>query len=114
MAMVVCVPVDVDGSIDPRWGRADRVAIAQASPEGITDWQEFDVGWSTLHDSGGEGSHHARVVRFLREHEVDAVVAHHMGPGMVHTLERMGLPVHLGAGGDAREAVFLALAGASN
>jgi len=112
MAMVVCVPVDVDGSVDPRWGRADRVAIVQASPEGITDWQEFDVGWSTLHDSGGEGSHHARVVRFLREHKVGSVVAHHMGPGMVHTLDRMGLPVHLGAAGDAREAVLTALGGA--
>jgi predicted Fe-Mo cluster-binding NifX family protein len=107
--MVICVPVDVDGVIDPRWGRADRVAIAQATAQGIMSWQEFDVGWSTLHDSGGEGSHHARVVRFLLDHRVESVVAHHMGPGMLHTLERMGLPVHLGAAGDAREAVIAAM-----
>lgn len=107
--MVVCVPVNLDGSIDPRWGRADRIAITQATAEGITDWQEFDVGWSTLHDTGGEGSHHARVVRFLIENHVEVVVANHMGPGMLHTIERMGLALHLGAVGDAREAVVAAM-----
>jgi predicted Fe-Mo cluster-binding NifX family protein len=109
--MVVCVPVKTDGSIDPRWGRADRVAVAQVSAQGIVTWQEFDVGWSTLHDAGGEGAHHARVARFLLEHEVEAVVADHMGPGMLHMLEQMGLPIHLGAVGDAREAVVAAIAG---
>jgi len=107
--MVVCVPVSVDGSIDPRWGRADRVAITEVTVRGVTSWQEFDVGWSTLHDVGGEGAHHARVVRFLVDHRVEAVVADHIGPGMLHTLERMGLATHLGAGGDAREAVVAAI-----
>ena len=106
--MVVCVPVSIDGSVDPRWGRADRVAIAEATADGVTGWQEFDVGWGTLHDTGGEGAHHARVVRFLADHHVEAVVANHMGPGMLHTLERMGIALHLGAAGDAREAVVSA------
>ena len=57
---------------------------------GIEDWQELDVGWDSLRDSGGEGSHHARVARLLRDHEVEAVVAHHMGDGMRHMLEKMG------------------------
>ena len=107
--MVVCVPVSADGSIDPRWGRADRVATAEVRAQEATSWQEFDVGWSTLHDAGGEGTHHARVVRFLIDHHVEAVVAHHMGPGMLHTLERMGLAIHLGAEGDARDAVVAAM-----
>jgi predicted Fe-Mo cluster-binding NifX family protein len=45
------------------------------------------------------------VVTFLREHQVEAVVANHIGPGMVRMMETMGLPMHLGAAGDAREAV---------
>ncbi len=100
--MVVCVPVTPEGLVGPRWGRADRVVIATVGEAGIEDWQEFDVGWDSLHDSGSEGSHHARVARFLRDHEVEAVVAHHMGDGMRHMLEKMGLTVRLGAAGSAR------------
>lgn len=106
--MIICVPVHEDGSIDPRWGRAARVAVADVGAEGISRWDEFDVGWDALHDGGGEGSHHARVVRFLREHGVEAVVAHHMGGGMVQTMGKMGLALHLGAEGDARQAVLAA------
>lgn len=102
--MTICVPVTVEGSIDPRWGRADRVAIARTSEGEITGWEEFDVGWGRLHDEGPEGAHHARVARFLMDHEVEAVVANHMGMGMVRMLERMGVRIHLGAMGDARQA----------
>ncbi|MBI2239156.1 MAG: hypothetical protein HYU54_11625 [Actinobacteria bacterium] len=107
--MVVCVPVTAEGLIDPRWGRADRVAIAKVTGNEITDWREFDVGWSTLHDAGTEGFHHARVARFLQDHHVEAVVANHMGMPMVHMLQRMGLEVRLGAMGDAREAAMAAI-----
>ena len=102
--IIVCVPVTVEGLLDPRWGRADRVAVASVSQDGIDDWQEFEVGWASLHDAGTEGSHHARVARFLREHGVEAVAAHHMGAGMTHMLEKMGLTVRLGETGSAREA----------
>lgn len=112
--MVVCVPVTMEGLLDPRWGRADRVAIADATADGIADWQEFDVGWSALHDVGTEGSHHARVARFLRDHHVEVVVADHMGPGMVRMLEQMGLATYLGASGDARAAVTTAVASSSS
>jgi predicted Fe-Mo cluster-binding NifX family protein len=104
--MVICVPVTRDGSVDPRWGRADRVAIAEVTASGVGDWQEFDVGWSTLHDEGTEGSHHARVARFLLDHHVEAVVVDHMGEPMMRTLQQMGLEVHLGAGGNARHAAM--------
>jgi predicted Fe-Mo cluster-binding NifX family protein len=103
--MVICLAVADDGTVDPRWGRAHRVAIATASGGAITEWEEFDVSWDTLHDTGHEGAHHARVARFLREHGVDTVLAHHMGGGMAQMLETMGVTVRLGVVGDARQAV---------
>ena len=106
--MIVCVPVSADGALDPRWGRADRVAIAEVAEGAIARWDEFDVLWGTLHDEGTEGSHHARVARFLRDHQVEVVVADHMGPPMVNMLEQMGVGVRLGASGDARGAVLAA------
>jgi predicted Fe-Mo cluster-binding NifX family protein len=68
--------------------------------------KEFDVEWGRLHYSGPEGEHHARVARFLRDNEVQVVVADHMGPPMEHMLIRMGIAVRLGAGGQAKEAVL--------
>ena len=104
--MIVCAPVTPEGMIDPRWGRADRVAVADVADGQIVSWQEIEVSWSRLHDEGSSGSHHARVVTFLREHLVEAVVANHIGDGMVRMLDAMSLPVHLGAAGDARAAVL--------
>ena len=109
--MIVCVPVTTEGMVDPRWGRADWVAVADVVEGRIVSWQEVEVSWSRLHDEGTPGSHHARVVSFLREHQVEAVVANHIGDGMVRTLGTMGLPTHLGAAGDARAAVLAASPG---
>lgn len=102
---VVCVPVDPTGQVEPRWGRAPRVALARLDGGDVKTWEEHDVGWDALHEERAEGLHHAGVARFLQEHGVTDVVAHHMGPGMEHMLARMGLRVHLGAQGDARRAV---------
>jgi len=110
--VVVCVPVRSDGQIHPRWGRAARVVIVDVGDGAVAGWREFDVAWDDLHDVGTEGAHHARVASFLREHGVQVVVAHHMGPGMVTMLGRMGLTVRLGAGGDARQAALAAAASA--
>lgn len=103
--MIVCAPVTPDGNIDPRWGRADWVAIAEIEDRNIKSWREVEVSWSRLHDEGTEGSHHARVVKFLKENGIEAVVANHMGDGMTRMLNTMEIPVHLGASGDARAAV---------
>lgn len=103
--MIVCAPVTMDGNIDPRWGRADWVAIADVQNGNIHSWREIEVSWSRLHDEGTEGSHHARVVKFLKENDVEVVVANHMGDGMTRMLNTMEIPVHLGAAGDARKAV---------
>ena len=107
--ITVCVPVTREGTVDARWGRAERVAVATVGEDGIGDWQEFEVGWSTFHDAGTEGSHHARIATFLRDHEVEAVVAHHMGPPMAHMLQKMGIGVRLGMEGNARAAAAGAL-----
>lgn len=109
--MIVCVPVHEDGTVDPRWGRADRIAVAEVVAGEIVGWQETVVRWSELHDQGTEGSHHARVVRFLRDNDVEVVVAGHMGEPMVRMLAKMGLKVHLGAAGDAGAAVQAAATG---
>lgn len=103
--MIVCIPVTGQAMVDPRWARADKVAIAEVVNGAIVSWQEFDVGWSRLHDGGTPGAHHARVVTFLAGHHVQEVVVNHMGDGMLRTLDKMGLPVHLGAAGDAKAAV---------
>jgi predicted Fe-Mo cluster-binding NifX family protein len=108
--MRVCVPVTPAGQID-RWGRARQVAVAQVLSGEIVDWQLSDVGWDELHDAGTEGGHHARVARFVREQGAEAVVATHMGADMAHMLHRLGVTVHLGAGGDARTAVLAAARG---
>lgn len=106
---IVCVPVTQDGLVDPRWGRADRVAVGAVSGDGIDSWTEFDVGWGRLHDEGPEGTHHARVARFLQEHGIETVVANHMGDGMTQMLVKMGIAVRLGAAGRAREAVLTSI-----
>ena len=103
--MIFCAPVTSEGMIDPRWGRADWVALADVVDGEIVSWQVVEVSWSRLHDEGTPGSHHARVVTFLREHDVEAVVVDHMGDGMVRMLDTMRLPVYSGAAGDARAAV---------
>jgi predicted Fe-Mo cluster-binding NifX family protein len=103
--MIICAPVTSEGMLDPRWGRADWVAVSDVVDGEIVSWQEVEVSWSRLHDEGTPGTHHARVVTFLREHQVDLVVANHIGDGMVRMLDTLGLPVRLGAAGDARAAV---------
>ena len=56
------IPVRDDGSVEPRFGRAPKVAVATVDDSGsITGWQTFDVQWDRLHDEGPEGSHHARI-----------------------------------------------------
>lgn len=106
--MKVCVPVTADGLVDPHWGKAHRVALAEVESDTVREWHELEVGWDDLHDAGPEGSHHARIARFLLDQGVQTVAASHMGPPMAAMLERMGLRVRLGASGDAREAARVA------
>jgi predicted Fe-Mo cluster-binding NifX family protein len=106
--MMVCVPVAADGQVDPRWGRAARVAVAEIRAGALVGWQELDVAWDRLHDETTEGGHHARVARFLRDNHVECVAAGHMGGEMIRMLEQMGIVVRLGIDGDARAAAIAA------
>jgi predicted Fe-Mo cluster-binding NifX family protein len=103
--VIVCVPVTPDGDVDPRWGRASRVAVARLDGGRIAAWEEHAVAWDSLHDVAMEGGHHARVATFLKEHAVDVVVAGHMGPPMVQMLGNMRIVARLGVSGNARAAV---------
>ncbi|MCB0909457.1 MAG: dinitrogenase iron-molybdenum cofactor [Nocardioidaceae bacterium] len=106
--VIVCIPVGEGGQVGGGWGRAHRVAVAEVIGAQVTRWEEHDVAWDEAHDTGTEGAHHARIVRFLKDHEVGAVVVGHMGAGMHHTIQKMGLAVHTGAEGNARDAVVTA------
>jgi predicted Fe-Mo cluster-binding NifX family protein len=112
--MIVCVPVTSTGEIDPRWGRAARVAVVEVEGGQLLRWDEHEVGWDQLHDAGTGVGHHARVARFLAEQRVEIVVAHHMGDPMVQMLDQMGLEVHLGASGNAGRAVLAATSRRAN
>ena len=107
--MIIAIPVDAEGQVAHGWGRAPRVAVETAADGAITDWQVHDVGWDVAHDEGTEGSHHARIARFLIDNAIETVVAEHMGDGMVRMLGTMKLPVVLGAAGDARASVLAAV-----
>jgi predicted Fe-Mo cluster-binding NifX family protein len=108
--MIVCVAVNKDGTVGPRWGRADRVAVASVTGSGIESWDEFDVGWDQLHDAGPEGQHHARVARFLQDHGVEAVVAYHVGLGMQQMLGKMGVAIHTTTATRASDAALTVVA----
>ena len=41
--MMVCIPVTDDGMVDPRWGKADRVAVAEVAGGSIVSWLEIEV-----------------------------------------------------------------------
>jgi predicted Fe-Mo cluster-binding NifX family protein len=112
--MMVCVPVAPDGTVDGSWGRAPTVALMRVEDGAITHVDEHAVRWDELHDVGTEGGHHARIARFLRDNQVDVVVASHAGPPMVHMLGEMGIRTVFGASGDARAAVVAAAAGATS
>ncbi len=105
MAQVICIPVDPHGEVEPRWGRAPRVALATVDNQKITNWEEIDVNWDSLHDQDGEGRHHSRIAKFLLDHHVNMVAANHMGPGMSRMLESMRLEMYLGVTGNAKEVV---------
>ncbi|MGO9207084.1 MAG: NifB/NifX family molybdenum-iron cluster-binding protein [Candidatus Limnocylindrales bacterium] len=47
----------------------------------------------------------ALLARFLRDQDVDVVLKHHTGANGAHMLERMGIAVRVGVGGDTRSAV---------
>jgi len=112
--VIACVPVTSDETVSGGWGKAPAVAVATVDDGAIVDWRVESVGWDALHDSGTEGSHHARITRFLTDNGVTLVVAGHMGPPMQNTLAKLNIRVVLNASGDARTAVLAEVGPAIN
>lgn len=108
--MNVATPVTADGQSASAWGKAHWIGVATVEDGAVTDWQVHEVGWDVSHDEGTSGSHHARIVRFLKERAIQAVVVDHMGPGMVKVMETMGIPLLPASPGDAKASVLAALA----
>lgn len=106
--MIIAVPVTPLGMVDPRWGKAHDVVIAHVDGEEIVSWEQHEVCWDDLHDQGEHGAHHARIVRFLRDQRVEAVVINHCGAPMMNTMDKMGLVIVVDAEGEAREVVLRA------
>jgi len=106
--VVVAVPVREGRRLGHAWGKAPVVALVTVRDGEVVAWTEHEVRWDVSHDEGQHGSHHARVVRFLREHGVRAVAADHMGEPMVHTLGKLGVVVLLGAADDGEAAALAA------
>ncbi len=108
--MIVMTTLAGSGTVGGGLGRATHVALATVEGGEIRSWDEHEVAWDRLHDEGTEGSHHARIVTFLRDHQVEVVVAMGIGEGMQRVLGNMGIRPVLGVQGDARDAVLQAAA----
>jgi len=102
-------------------GRASAIAVAEVDQGQINSWEEFEVRWDLSHDQIGapvadgsnqrpasHGSHHARIVTFMKDHQIELVVTGHIGPPLAHTLGLMGITTVVDASGDARQAAILA------
>lgn len=103
--MIIAAPIDRDGQVGHSWGKARTVAVASVVAGQLGEWAEFEVGWDRLHDEGTHGSHHARVVSFLRAHKVEVVAVDHVGDGMRRMLATMRIALVEGVRGPARDAL---------
>ncbi|MEL4506096.1 NifB/NifX family molybdenum-iron cluster-binding protein [Luteococcus sp. H138] len=116
--MIVATPTTADGQSATSWGKAHWVGVAEFAPgaEGpeVRAWQIHEVAWDESHDAGTHGSHHARIVRFLKDQGVQAVVVDHMGDGMRRVMNTMGIPLLPASPGDAQASVLAAVAAATN
>lgn len=106
--MILTVPLASEGQVGTSFGRAVTMAVARVSDGKINEWQIHEVGWDVLHDQGEHGQHHARIVRFLRENDVERVLFVHMGQPMMHTIGKMGIGLVQVGPMDAREAIVQA------
>lgn len=108
--MIVATPVTAEGLSAAAWGKAHWVGVAELSDGGVTAFRIHEVAWDVSHDAGTHGSHHARIVRFLKDNAVQAVVVDHMGEGMQRVMNTMGIPILPASPGDAQASILAALA----
>lgn len=106
--MIVGVTITPEGTVGGGLGRAQTVAVADVRDGDVTSWAEHHVGWGDLHGTGPEGTHHARIVRFVREQGLERVVTSGLGEGMRATMGKLGVVVRTDLAGDARSAAVAA------
>ncbi len=106
--MIVGVTTAPDGTVGGGLGRAQTMAVTEVRDGVATSWTEHHVGWGDLHGTGPEGTHHARIVRFVREHALETVVTSGLGDGMRNTMGKLGVVVRTDLSGDARAAAVAA------
>ena len=104
--MIICTPITPTGDIAHSWGRARSVALITVETGEVVAMETRDVSCESLYDEGTEGAHHARVARFLKDHQVDTVLASHTGEPMAKMIHKMGVQLHLKAGGNARKSAI--------
>jgi predicted Fe-Mo cluster-binding NifX family protein len=108
-AITIAIPVTTDGAVFERLAKAP-VAVTCVLRDGqIVDWTEHAVGWDQTYGVDVMGNHHARVMRFMQEHDVTDVVAADVCDNMRRSLEAKGVVLHADFAGDARTAVISAL-----
>lgn len=103
--MTIAIPVTADGAVFSRLGKAPIIATCDMRDGEISGWTEHAVGWDQTYGVDVMGAHHARVMRFVQDHEVTTVVAADVCDNMRRSLAAKGVTVHSDQSGDARAAV---------
>jgi len=112
--VIVATPVTEAGLSAAAWGKAHWIGVADVEDGQVHAWQIHEVAWDVSHDEGTHGSHHARIVRFLKEQGIQAVVVDHMGEGMQRVMHTMGIPLLPASPGDAQASVLAAVTAAGS
>lgn len=103
-----CVPITDEGAVDDLpLGRTHAVATCRVVDGQVVDWAEHIVDWDTSYGVDVAGPHHTRVVRFMRDHAVDAVIAGQVCDSVTKVLTHMGVDVRTEIAGDARTAILV-------
>jgi predicted Fe-Mo cluster-binding NifX family protein len=87
----ILIALGTDGSVSGGLGRARRVAVCEASADGVHSWEETSVGWDATHDTQPHGTHHGTIVQFLEDRRLEAVLAGHAGAPMQAQLKKLGI-----------------------
>ena len=105
MSTIVCVPMNPDATVTPRLGQAPRVAVCRIDAGQVESWAEHPVEWDTTYGVDVLGVHHPRVIRFLRDNDVEVVVADQVCDSMQSVLDSLDIRLYTGLTGDAHAAV---------
>lgn len=100
--MVIAVPY-LDGNVNAHFGSTRAFLIARAREGRLEDASLYEV-HGMQHDHGG-------IADFLKEQQVEVILAGGMGGPMQAALKRAGFDLYCGVGGPALAAVEAFLAG---